>query len=354
MADRGGIDGGRFRTLDGVRGVAAWLVAVFHLQQLWHRDGIAGYLAVDLFFGLSGFVLALTYEERLERGMGVAAFAGRRLLRLVPLYLVGLMLGIASLAWRRWLGGPGEAAVGDLGCAVAFGAAMLPDPCSADLFPLNGPAWSLFLELAVNLLFAAALWRLPTRALAALVTAAGVALVLSIGAPEYANVGWAWHNLGAGAIRTVFSFGCGMLLFRWHAGARRASAAALLPVALVAAVIAIGPPSGSRAWAEPLTVTLLWPALLAIATRVEPQSPGVARLFARWGDLSYPLYAIHWPLLAAMVAVADRLNWSPLLTAGPFLLALYPAAVLAARADTAIRAGVAGAIRPWAGRQSWR
>jgi peptidoglycan/LPS O-acetylase OafA/YrhL len=89
-----------FPAMDGIRGIAAILVALFHFRATFlHYDNNVigdGYLAVDLFFVLSGFVLAHAYEHRFARGMTTFEFMRARVIRLYPLYFVGL--AIASMA----------------------------------------------------------------------------------------------------------------------------------------------------------------------------------------------------------------------------------------------------------------
>ncbi|MWV27318.1 acyltransferase family protein [Erythrobacter sp. GH3-10] len=143
----------RYHTLDAIRGVAAIVVAYYHFLagagylgfgQPW----IQGYLAVDLFFALSGFVIALSYEDKLRDGMGVGTFMMRRIIRLYPLFFLGLILGGGFLVLRAMLGATPDYSVSEV--ALEFGANlfMLPTLRQDWLFPLNIPAWSLFFRSA--------------------------------------------------------------------------------------------------------------------------------------------------------------------------------------------------------------
>ena len=144
---------GRFGALDGMRGVAAIMVVLLHIGNL----GLGpfkpqfGYLAVDLFFALSGFVISYSYDPRLARGMTVGTFMLRRIIRLYPLYLIGSLVGFMTTpiivnnpALVEGLGSPHFRAylliTGLLN--VAFVPGILPM-----LFPFNTPMWSLFFEL---------------------------------------------------------------------------------------------------------------------------------------------------------------------------------------------------------------
>ena len=143
-----------FYGLDALRGYAALIVVAFHAGT---RTGLSlvpgGYLAVDLFFVMSGFVIAYSYDhERLQK-LGFGGFARVRLIRFYPLYLLGLLLGLVlTVALVRFGNGP-SIALRDVLVAFAANALFLPAPPStlgADMFPLDVPAWSLMLELAIN------------------------------------------------------------------------------------------------------------------------------------------------------------------------------------------------------------
>jgi peptidoglycan/LPS O-acetylase OafA/YrhL len=141
--------------LDGLRGLAALAVALFHAAIFFPALTVIapanGYLAVDFFFVLSGFVLAHAYSERFAKGMTACAFMGRRLRRLYPLYLLSLALwlplGIRGLMSRTL--DPRQTII-----AAVAALLYLPAPQSFLVYPLNPPTWSLFYELAANLFFA--------------------------------------------------------------------------------------------------------------------------------------------------------------------------------------------------------
>ncbi|MGE0829924.1 MAG: acyltransferase family protein, partial [Hyphomonadaceae bacterium] len=147
----------RFLALDGLRGIAA--VAVL----LRHFGSAAGpvrlpesYLAVDLFFLLSGFVLAHAYEQRLRAGMSFWDFLKARFIRLYPLYFLGTAIGAAGAFWlasRNW----GHAEFGEMLGSLSFNLAFLPSAFHEhNPFPYNGPAWSLFYEMLASVIFALA------------------------------------------------------------------------------------------------------------------------------------------------------------------------------------------------------
>lgn len=216
-----------FATLDGLRGLAALLV-VYHHQHLAGINGAppAAYLAVDLFFLMSGFVIAHAYEERLQSGLAPLAFMRLRLFRLYPLYLLGSAIGLAVAVafWRLSAFHPATAP--ELLAVLAKGLVMAPvfsaDP-TVMAFPLNGPAWSLFFEAAINLVYAVIGVRLSNRALIAMCVATGAMLVwCGLGANDL-NVGFRTLSFAWGLPRVAFSFllGCSLVDCSGAGGSRR-------------------------------------------------------------------------------------------------------------------------------------
>lgn len=289
--------GARYATLDGMRGVAALLVALFHFQQRLGAPSIDGYLAVDLFFVLSGLVLTQIYEPRFARGLGPLRFTMQRFFRFYPLYALGFAAGALCLSVSP---PPELTGLGMLAKAAAllFGGVMLPTPFSASLYPLNGAAWSLFFELAVNLLFAALLWRLPRTALLVVAAPALLYLCVVVRAPLYLNIGWRWEDLSAGCARTLFSFTAGILIGRTLAGVERRGSNLALILPLLASLPIVIPSTHPKGWTL-LAVAAFFPLVVALSATVEP--PQFARrAMLGLGSISFPLYAIHWPLAALL------------------------------------------------------
>ena len=173
--------------LDGLRGVAALLVVVFHLCEAHatsHFDQLLnhGYLAVDFFFILSGFVIGYAYDDRWKK-MTVTEFLKRRLIRLHPMVVIGAVIGAVMFYFQGcsvW--DVTKVTVPMLLAATLMNACLIPASPGTEIrglgemYPLNGPSWSLFFEYIGNILYALFLRRLPTRALAALVLLAGCGL----------------------------------------------------------------------------------------------------------------------------------------------------------------------------------
>ncbi len=175
--------------LDGLRGTAALIVVIFHIQGItvmWDGAKVVLHhapLAVDFFFALSGFVIGYAYDDRWER-MNTGRFLALRLIRLHPLVILGALLGLASYLFDPFAGTAQVAPLGMVLGAFALCLFALPSwPLAnrwTDTHPLNGPIWTLFQEYIGNLAYALVLRRLRARWLALLAVASGV--VLAIGA----------------------------------------------------------------------------------------------------------------------------------------------------------------------------
>lgn len=290
----GGLGRERLAAFDGLRGVAALAVVAFHYDTTGPMR--LGYLAVDLFFLLSGFVVAAAYETRLRGGDGLAWFAGVRMARLYPLHLLGLALGAGAFLI---LGAAPMAVAGSFVASALF----LPNPIlSADLFPLNGPAWSLALEVAVNIVFAAGAYRISTRRLAAVVLAMAVALAAAILIAESGSAGAEADTFWIGLLRVGFGFPAGVLIWRLHSAG--ALPRARLPAGLLlAAVLASFTAPSFNGLANIAIVLALYPAVVVLGLSATPPQGRAGWAYAFAGRASYACYALHMPL-GALFAVA--------------------------------------------------
>jgi peptidoglycan/LPS O-acetylase OafA/YrhL len=304
--------------LDGLRGVASVLVVIFHLFEAWShgdpRQQIVnhGYLAVDFFFLLSGFVIAYAYDDRWDR-MSPWQFFKRRLIRLQPMIIVGSLLGAVLFAFQKFSIYPliHDARAWQVVAVMLIGFTMIPLPRSADIrgwtemYPLNGPAWSLFYEYVANVLYAVGLRKLSIKALSALVGLAALALVyLAVFGPRGDLIGgWGMDPTGiqTGLSRVTFPFFAGVLLFRLNKRIRirHSFLACSLLLVLALSLPRIGP--ADQVWMnglyEALCVIVLFPLIVAVGAgekKVDGPAVGIARVF---GDLSYPLYITHYPLI---------------------------------------------------------
>jgi peptidoglycan/LPS O-acetylase OafA/YrhL len=296
-----------FLALDGLRGVAALAVLVLHRGRWFYEPGGFlghGYLAVDFFFLLSGFVIAFAYDGRIRDGLGVWAFMRLRLIRLYPLIFLGMLLGALWPLIRLMAGMKGAPAPDALAIDLLRGLLLIPDnyaPGPGDsIFPLNGPTWSLFFELAANLAFVLIGPRLTTRVLAVIVALSAVALTVTA-FQGGVDVGQRPSTLWGGFPRVGVGFFGGVLLYRVIAAARaRGWSAPVLPAPfLVTALCLVAILSVPRRYGpefDLLALFVLFPVLVTLAAAPGTSGGYGARLCRLAGDLSYPVYVLHYPL----------------------------------------------------------
>ena len=314
-----------YHLLDGLRGVAALVVICYHIGEDFATNCLTqcvnhGYLAVDFFFMLSGFVIGYAYDDRLKT-MGIMAFVKRRVIRLHPMVVIGALLGgllfyaqgteylkvsdvpVALLAFATLL---------NLFLVPAWGGVEVRG--FGEIFPLNGPTWSLFFEYIANLLYVLAIRKLSTRWLAMLVFATGGALFGYAITNEYGNLGagWTFANYGfwGGLLRVMFAFPAGLLLSRVFRKWRVRGAFWWCGLAIVAVTVPPRLGGESQIWAngiyEALCVLLVFPLVVWIGASGETTDALSTRICNFLGDISYPIYIIHFPLIYTCFAYAKR------------------------------------------------
>ena len=284
-----------FNALNGVRGVAALSVALFHAHPLFGGQIVpSGYLAVDLFFVMSGCVIAHAYEHKLSHGLSFRGFMIRRVVRFMPFYMAGLAIG-AMLAFIVIVTGSPSAMTGpELGLLMLFGLFFIPAPLTASgtIFPLNVPAWSLFYELVVNALYAATIRFLSDRVLITVLAIALIVTALGIYLKGSVAFGPLFHEAPYALARTIFSFTAGVLIYR-H---RQAVQVKPLPVMIVIGLVFFMPADESVRWIFDLvSIAVLFPIATALLISSSEDKPN--RLYGVLGDMSYGLYAMHYPLI---------------------------------------------------------
>ncbi len=300
----------RLNLLDGLRGVAALIVVVYHLFECFDLSPIPrGYLAVDFFFVLSGFVIGYSYDDRWPRGLSAATFFRRRLIRLHPLVIAGAVIGAVCFIAQggtRWDGSSVSwtmialATVANLLMIPLWPSAAADVRGNGEMFPLNGPNWSLFFEYIGNILYAILLRRMPTLWLALIAAAAGAGIVFIAITDGYLGVGWTMANGGLwqGTLRMLFSYVAGMLIARCHPKVNMSRQpltcmATLLTVSVLPLTFGEMPVWASGLY-DAVCVMAVFPALVIIgASSTSRQSKPLKLL----GELSYPLYAVHYPLM---------------------------------------------------------
>ena len=289
-----------FPLLDGIRGLAAIAIMYRHMGLFGVAVTPQSYLAVDLFFLLSGAVIANAYEDRLRGGMGAGDFLVRRVIRLYPMIVIGVVLG--AVMCLLGAGAPGQRE--HLLSIVALSLIVLPDnPLVPLVGNLNGPAWSLFYEMLVNAAYALGIRRLSGRALAVICAISAVILCVAAGYKGHLDTGYTPKSFVFGLGRVGFSFFAGVALYRLHVAGRlniphrlRGALGAAVAVALLALTMLVSPATPLRPFLALASVFFIFPAIvmLGLASELDRRAQRICRVL---GEVSYPLYLIHFPLI---------------------------------------------------------
>lgn len=327
----------RYEILDGLRGVAAVLVVMFHLFETY-SPGVPyqiinhGYLAVDFFFVLSGFVIGYAYDDRWNR-MTTWDFFKRRLIRLHPMLVWGTLVGLLFF----YFGGdhPSFQRIADVPVWQAVLVAvlcftMIPMPQSLDIRgwsefnPLNGATWSLLWEYLANIAYALFIRRFSKTVLTLFVVCSALLTVLLcldidlfgwLAARNYAQYtvigGWSLtpDQLQIGLTRLLYPFFSGLLISRLFAtfDARRSMFNlkggfwwCSLVIVVLLAMPRVGGADPANFWMngvyELVCILFVFPLLVAVGAGSSTRGKTSA-INKFLGDLSYPLYVTHYPLI---------------------------------------------------------
>ena len=316
-----------YALLDGLRGVAALLVVIYHIfegfafAQTTNGEGSGlittlnhGHIAVDFFFMLSGFVISYAYDDRWQ-SMTLGGFVKRRLIRLHPMIIMGAIIGAISFLLggsQQWSGA--SSSVGWTLVAMLLCMLMVPATPGAsydvrgngEMFSLNGPQWSLFFEYLGNVLYALLIRRLSTKALATLCIVLGAlhAWIFTFNLSGYDSVGIGWTvdtiNFWGGLVRMLFPFTLGMLLARgFHP--RKIKGAFWICSAMLLAVFSVpyiaSPASISlNSLYEVACIGIVFPIIVWLGACGTAEG-STGKISGLLGDLSYPLYIVHYPLM---------------------------------------------------------
>ncbi len=313
--------------LDGLRGVAAVIVVIFHLCEANATSRFTqvinhGYLAVDFFFLLSGFVIGYAYDDRWQK-MSVGNFFKRRLIRLQPMVIIGSIIGAlffypqASSIFPAISNTP----VWEVIVIMLIGCTMIPVPVSMDIrgwhetYPLNGPAWSLFYEYIVNILYAIGIRKFPKWALSVFVFLSACFLMhmAVFGSDGDVIGGWSLEpaQLHIGFARVLYPFFAGLLLFR--AGKLAHIKHAFVWCSLLVIIVLALPRFGGEEhlWMnglyEALVIIFIFPLIIYLGASGELHSNSQKKVCKFLGDISYPIYITHYPLIYLYTGwVADK------------------------------------------------
>ena len=317
-----------YEILDGLRGVAALSVLVYHIfegyafAEAYNGEGKGiittlnhAHIAVDFFFMLSGFVLSYAYDNRWKM-MSLKTFFTRRLIRLHPMLIAGAVIGTITFcadSCRQWDGTttPITWVMAAMLLTMFIIPALPGSPYevrgNGEMFPLNGPGWSLFFEYIGNILYAFVIRRLPTKALAVLAATLTVAhacfFIGDISGYDGVSVGWTIDavNFAGGLLRMLLPFTIGMLLARIFKPGKIKYAFGISTVTLITvfALPYIDPADdiSLNSLYEFICITLIFPAVVWIGACGSCKDNAAGRINKFLGDISYPLYIVHYPLM---------------------------------------------------------
>ena len=297
-------------SLDLCRGLAAFVVLIYHINFLLF-DGLKtfqrGYLCVDFFFILSGYVIANSYDARVASGLSVRRFFITRTARLWPLVLLTTLIAFAVQTIRLRRDIPDITNL-DLLITLVANALMMPSPRSPNdiLFPFNGSAWSIFFEMAANVAYVVFFRYLSRLVLALVIAGSGLVLAWTAFYFNSLDVGMTQDNFLFGFPRVFFSFFLGVMLFRLRDNFRFFARSSFLFIGLFAAGALICFPK------VPLTrldgaidlaiVVCVFPIILLVAERTKLSGPiGAFAWF--FGGISYSVYLLQTPLMVAYSAL---------------------------------------------------
>jgi peptidoglycan/LPS O-acetylase OafA/YrhL len=285
--------------LDFLRGIAATVILVFHyLEMIYPTDYSEnilghGFLAVDFFFCLSGFVIGYAYDERMKK-IGVKRFFRNRLIRLHPMVIFGTMIGIIGFVADPFVENPFAPGWSKILGAALLSLMLIPSPFlphrGGGLFPYNTPSWSLFFEYVANIVYTLILCRLKRRLLFVLWVISTAFLLYFSKKAGWLIGGWDITSVPDGFARVAFSFITGLLIFRYNL-IRKHNFGLLLPTLLLLGVFFY--PHRENDWIiESIIVIFIFPLIISMGAGTTV-SETVCKFCDFFGRLSYPLYMTH-------------------------------------------------------------
>ena len=325
----------RYEILDGLRGVAAVLVVLFHLLETYsggqaHQIINHGYLAVDFFFVLSGFVIGYAYDDRWDK-MTTWGFFKRRLVRLQPMVIMGTVVGACFYLFGQ---GDGFELIGNVEgwkvlLAFVMGCLMIPCGASMDIRgwgemnSFNGPNWSLTWEYVGNILYAFVFRRLPKIGLALLAAAAAFCtldLCLDWNVFGLLTEGHAGHRytvIGGwsltseqvyiGLTRLFYPFLIGLLISRVgkYINVKNGFWWCSLILAVLFSIPCVGGEGSILNGVYNATcILVLMPLVVMMGAGSKIKGEKSAKVCNFLGNISYPLYITHYPIMYM------QMNWS--------------------------------------------
>jgi len=337
----------RFYALDAIRGVAAIAVMFYHYTQHNQLDWLHGaWVAVDIFFILSGFVLMHSYSKKVAQGMTLKEFLYSRIARLGPMYVVGISLGICAALLLVFSNPQSPIQPNNLATASALNLVLLPyfnghawpfgeHNIHGTVFPLNDPAWSLFFEIFVNIIFFAYLARFRKINLPIFVAVSGIIfVVLTIGFHQI-NPGARGSDFVFGFPRVIFEFFLGVMIYQFYSYYKIPPKFMAYGLFLLVALCFFSS-KGAVALANAL---ILAPLLIALFAKVSVSNQG-ANICEFLGSISYPLYVTHFPIYRLLYESTFMKDLSPVAQTFTFTTIAILVAVVLVKIDESVRANL--------------
>lgn len=352
-----------YELLDGLRGVAAVLVLFYHIFEglafAEATNGVGsglittlnhGHIAVDFFFILSGFVISYAYDDRWAK-MSTWQFFKRRLVRLHPMLVMGAVIGFLAFAFvgfERW--DATAAPTGWVMAAMLLTMFMIPAMPgvpyevrgNGEMFPLNGPGWSLFFEYIGNILYALFIRRFSTKILAAFTLLLGIVhawfFIGNISGYDMIGVGWTIDevNFWGGLVRMLFPFSMGMLLARTFKPRKVKGAFWICSIILIVLfAVPYIKPCGEislNSLYEFVCIALIFPFVVWLGACGNSNGKITHKANKLLGDLSYPLYIVHYPIMYIFYAWLIEERYYTLEECWPTALLVVASSILLALA----------------------
>ena len=290
-----------FPILDGLRGTAAILVVIFHLLEAYfpvmaNHPMHHGYMAVDFFYLLSGFVVGYAYDDRWGK-MKVFDFIKLRLIRLHPLVILGVAIGAICFWFDSYTDGASRLSLFKLIGVMLISFTLLPSPDIrgwGETHCLDGPCWSLFQEYLANLIYAVFGRKMSKKILLVIVIISGLVLIkVSIWHGDVAT-GWGYSTFWIAIVRMMYPFFAGLLLFRIGKLIHIPNAYSICSLILI--VLFFMPTFRYNGIYEAGCIILVFPLIVA-AGAGGTISGRFAKVCKFSGDISYPLYILHYPFI---------------------------------------------------------
>lgn len=322
----------RFHVLDGMRGIAAIIVMIFHYYISSNSPSPLmqnAYIAVDFFFILSGFVIMHSYGGHLANGMPAATYIGHRIIRLYPLMALGTIMGVPSLLFYSVLG-YSDYPWSDIIASALSNLTFLPYmndhkvtlrslTIMGQLFPADGPLWSIFFEVVASIAFiwmakasTSSILRCCCAGLCAIVINGAFGAFVGHSDALETGKGWATLNFFSGFPRVLYGFSCGVLLYKMRAQLGSANkenpkwqnlGTAALYIVLVGCLLF---PYTLRGFFYLMAIAVIAPALVWLGSNISYTTRPFLALSQFLGWLSYPLYCLHFPVLIAFYAMDEK------------------------------------------------